>query len=93
MVGNSSSGIIDAASLGLWVVNVGTRQRLRERSANVIDVPPEAEAVREALAEVLARPRGRWTNVYGDGNSADRIVRIIESLPLGDGVAEKINAY
>ena len=93
MVGNSSSGIIEAASLGLWVVNVGKRQQLRERSPNVIDVPPVAEEVRRAVSAVLARPRGQWRNAYGDGGSAERIVEILGRLPLEPAVLEKINAY
>lgn len=93
LVGNSSSGIIEAASLGLWVVNVGTRQQLRERSPNVIDVVPREDDVRRALAEVLARPRGHWRNVYGDGRSAERIFEVLARLPLGQAVLEKTNAY
>jgi UDP-N-acetylglucosamine 2-epimerase len=53
MVGNSSSGIIEAPSFGLPVINVGTRQTGRERAANVIDVPLDTEAVRGALAKAL----------------------------------------
>jgi UDP-hydrolysing UDP-N-acetyl-D-glucosamine 2-epimerase len=53
MVGNSSSGIIEAPSFGLPVVNVGSRQEGRERASNVIDVPLEADAVRSALAQAL----------------------------------------
>lgn len=93
LVGNSSAGIIEAASLGLWVVNVGGRQRLRERSANVLDVPPVENDVRRAVATVLARPRGCWQNVYGEGRSAERIVEILARAPLGPEVLEKINAY
>jgi GDP/UDP-N,N'-diacetylbacillosamine 2-epimerase (hydrolysing) len=93
LVGNSSSGIIEAASLGLWVVNVGARQQLRERSENVIDVAPVEAEVRQAVTEVLARPRGRWRNVYGDGKSAERIIEVLGQLPTGRAVLEKINAY
>ena len=93
LVGNSSSGIIEAASLGLWVVNVGTRQQLRERSPNVIDVVPRKGDVQGAVAEVLARPRGQWRNVYGDGRSTERIFQVLAGLPPGRAVLEKINAY
>ncbi|MCW5939057.1 MAG: UDP-N-acetylglucosamine 2-epimerase (hydrolyzing) [Fimbriimonadaceae bacterium] len=53
MVGNSSSGIIEAPSFGLPVVNVGSRQEGRERASNVIDVPLEASAVRSALVQAM----------------------------------------
>jgi GDP/UDP-N,N'-diacetylbacillosamine 2-epimerase (hydrolysing) len=93
MVGNSSSGIIEAASFGQWVVNVGSRQRLRERSDNVLDVPPERTAIARAVAEAIGRERGCRRNVYGDGRASERIVQILRQLPLHQAVLEKINAY
>ncbi len=45
MVGNSSSGLIEAPMLGVPVVNVGTRQQGRTRGDNVIDVPTDADAI------------------------------------------------
>jgi GDP/UDP-N,N'-diacetylbacillosamine 2-epimerase (hydrolysing) len=93
LVGNSSAGIIEAASLGQWVVNVGTRQRLRERSGNVIDVAPDASSIRAVVADVVARPRRRWQNVYGDGNAAPRIVELLARLSLAPELLNKTNAY
>jgi len=93
LVGNSSSGIIEAASLGLWVVNAGTRQNLRERGANVIDAAPGAEAIRVAVASVLDRPRGQWPNLYGDGRSAERMAELLATLALDTRKLDKINAY
>ena len=49
MVGNSSSGIIEAASFRLPVVNIGVRQRGRVRGANVIDAACERQAIARAL--------------------------------------------
>lgn len=93
MVGNSSSGIIEAASLGLPVVNVGGRQRLRERSDNVVDAPPSQREVRAAVEAVLRRGRAQWRNVYGDGRAGVRIVELLETVPLVPEVLQKINAY
>jgi GDP/UDP-N,N'-diacetylbacillosamine 2-epimerase (hydrolysing) len=93
MVGNSSAGIIEAASLGQWVVNVGSRQQLRERSGNVIDVAPEARAVEQGVRDVLARPRRKFDNVYGDGRSSARIAELVERLPLDARLLAKTNAY
>jgi UDP-N-acetylglucosamine 2-epimerase len=53
MVGNTSSGIIEAPSLGIPVVNVGDRQKGRPRGANVIDVPYEADAIKRGIARAL----------------------------------------
>jgi GDP/UDP-N,N'-diacetylbacillosamine 2-epimerase (hydrolysing) len=93
MVGNSSSGIIEAASLGLPVINIGDRQFGRERSANVTDVPAVAAPVSRAVAAALASGRGKWRNVYGDGRAGERITALLASLTLSQDVLKKINAY
>jgi GDP/UDP-N,N'-diacetylbacillosamine 2-epimerase (hydrolysing) len=93
LVGNSSSGIIEAASLGLWVVNVGSRQRLRETSGNVLDVEPDAEQIKRAVSTVLSRGRGHWRNVYGDGRAGARIAELLETVPLDSSLLMKSNAY
>ncbi len=78
MVGNSSSGILEAASFRLPVVNVGSRQRGRVRGANVIDCDCERAAIGEALAKALGEgfrsSLGDLVNPYGDGHAAGRIV-------------------
>jgi UDP-hydrolysing UDP-N-acetyl-D-glucosamine 2-epimerase len=85
MVGNSSSGIVEAGSFELPVVNVGERQRGRLRGANVIDVPAEAAAIEAGLARALD-PRFRaglrgMTNVYGDGHASEKIVQVLKDAP------------
>ena len=77
MLGNSSSGVIEAATLGVPAVNVGDRQKGRERSANTLDVPHDAAAIAAALARACA-PDFRAAaaaagNVYGDGRAGPRI--------------------
>lgn len=93
MVGNSSAGIIEAASFGTPVVNVGDRQRLRERNPNVVDVGNGAEAIAVALQAALSQ--GRWTcdNRYGDGRAGERIASLLSSLPLDASILEKTNTY
>ena len=86
LIGNSSSGIMEAASFALPVVNVGMRQQGRERACNVIDVPAEAAAIANALERGLS-PTFRksligMTNPYGDGTAAETIVRVLTSVPL-----------
>jgi len=88
LVGNSSSGIMEAPSLGLPVVNIGMRQQGRERAANIIDVEPDAAAIVAAIERALdsefRASLDGLQNPYGDGDSAARIVRILESVPLGE---------
>lgn len=93
MVGNSSSGIIEAPSFGLPVVNIGARQSGRIRAANVIDVEPESAAIikgiRQAvLPELRARLRG-MTNPYGDGHASPIIVERLKSVPLDQRLTTK----
>jgi len=93
MVGNSSAGIIEAASFGTPVINIGTRQAMRERNANVTDVPAEREALLDAVQQALAGGRLPPANLYGDGHAARRIVELLDQLPLDGHVLMKANAY
>jgi GDP/UDP-N,N'-diacetylbacillosamine 2-epimerase (hydrolysing) len=93
MVGNSSAGIIEAASFGTPVINVGDRQRLRERNGNVVDVTADATAIHDAAKNAILR--GKWpaSNKYGDGAAGPRIVEMLQGLSLERSVLEKINCY
>jgi GDP/UDP-N,N'-diacetylbacillosamine 2-epimerase (hydrolysing) len=94
MVGNSSAGIIEAASLGLRVVNIGSRQQRRERSENVIDVSQvDRQAIGAALARALRAPRQRFRNIYGDGCAGERIVELLATFPIDRSLLQKTNAY
>jgi GDP/UDP-N,N'-diacetylbacillosamine 2-epimerase (hydrolysing) len=93
MVGNSSSGIIEAASFGLPVVNVGTRQHGRERGRNVTDAPARRMAIERALRQALKRGHVRARNPYGDGQAGERIVDLLQRLPLNAELLQKSNAY
>lgn len=93
LVGNSSSGIIEAASFGLPVVNVGARQHGRERSSNVIDSEPTRPALDEAIDAALKRGRQGCENVHGDGQAGRRIVEWLATLPLDADLMNKQNAY
>jgi UDP-hydrolysing UDP-N-acetyl-D-glucosamine 2-epimerase len=88
MVGNSSSGIIEAASFRLPVVNIGNRQRGRLRAANVIDVGYSRSeivaGIRQALAPDFRTRLDDLVNPYGDGRAAERIVETLRSVELND---------
>jgi len=85
MVGNSSSGIIDAPSFGLPAVNIGSRQEGRERGENVIDAGHIRQdiitAIRKALSDkdFLSLVK-KSHNPYGDGKAGARIAEILDSL-------------
>jgi UDP-N-acetylglucosamine 2-epimerase len=92
MAGNSSSGIMEAASFAMPTVNVGIRQQGRERARNVIDAPADRVAVLDAITfalglEFRASIAG-MTNPYGDGTAAGTIARVLAETPL-DGLLIK----
>ncbi len=87
LMGNSSSGIIEATSLGVPVVNIGIRQRGREHAANVLDVPAKRSAIEAAIRKALApdfrKSAQGLENPYGSGRAAQAISRVLASAPLG----------
>ena len=93
LLGNSSSGIIEAASFGTPVVNVGSRQRLRQRNANTIDCEADAPAIAAALRRALQNGRYARDNVYGDGRAGARIANLLATHPLPRSLLDKTNAY
>ena len=83
-IGNSSSGIIEAPSFGLPVVNIGSRQEGRQRADNVIDVNYNKEEIKAAIKKALydenfKKKAKNCKNPYGDGNAAIKIVDSILS--------------
>ena len=86
MVGNSSSGIMEAASFALPVVNVGIRQQGRERATNILDAPASTDMIVAALQQALspafrASLRG-MSNPYGNGTAAETITRVLATVSL-----------
>ncbi len=92
MIGNSSSGIMEAASFALPVVNVGIRQQGRERARNVMDVSADAGAIGAAIERALSvdfrKGLAGMTNPYGDGTAAEAIVSVLATVRL-DGLLMK----
>jgi UDP-hydrolysing UDP-N-acetyl-D-glucosamine 2-epimerase len=88
LVGNSSSGIMETASFALPTVNVGSRQKGRERAKNVLDADPNprdiSEKIIQAQSETFRVSLNGMENPYGDGHAAGRIVRVLTEAPLGD---------
>jgi len=93
LAGNSSSGVIEAASFGTPVLNVGDRQRMREHGPNVLDVPAEAATIARGLAHQLGHGRYGCDNAWGDGRAGERIAQLLATLPLDACLLEKVNSY
>jgi UDP-N-acetylglucosamine 2-epimerase (non-hydrolysing)/GDP/UDP-N,N'-diacetylbacillosamine 2-epimerase (hydrolysing) len=84
-LGNSSSGIMETASFALPTVNIGIRQQGRERARNILDTPPVATSILDAVhkaesSDFRASLEG-MTNPYGDGCAAERIVHVLANIP------------
>ncbi len=86
MVGNSSSGLLEAPSFHLPVVNIGARQRGRIRGANVIDVGYERSAIMEGVRRAVSKEfkdmlKGE-KNPYGSGNASEKILDTLKRVSL-----------
>jgi len=82
ILGNSSSGIIEAPSLRKGTVNIGTRQDGRLRATSVIDCVPDRKAIARSISElyspVFRKKLEETINPYGEGGASEKIVGIIE---------------
>ncbi len=97
MVGNSSSGIMEAPTFGTPAVNIGRRQHGRPQAANVINVGYSRQqilnAIREATTpEFVARAKSSG-NPYGDGRASERIVKILREVEITPKLLNKEMAY
>lgn len=98
MVGNSSAAIREAPSYHLPAINIGTRQQGRLRAENIIDVDHNVDAIIRAIDKALNNKQflkvvKNITNPYGDGKSAQRIVDILETIPINPKMLQKRISY
>jgi UDP-hydrolysing UDP-N-acetyl-D-glucosamine 2-epimerase len=93
LIGNSSSGIMEAASFALPVVNIGMRQQGRERARNVLDAEPKTDAIlakiREGMSEAFRTSLSGMNNPYGEGFAAERIVEVLTTTVLDERLLVK----
>ena len=88
MVGNSSSGLLEAPTFKLPVVNIGERQRGRVAASNVISVNPEyadiVAAIQKGLSSDFRASIKNCVNPYGDGGAAEKILNILKKTNFDD---------
>ena len=84
IIGNSSSGIIEAASFKKPVINIGDRQKGRLQSKNVINcnLITLEESIIISLSDAFKNTLKNMTNIYGEGIASDVIVAKLENEPL-----------
>lgn len=98
MLGNSSSGIIEAPSFKLPVVNIGSRQQGRTRSANILDVQPEKNSILQAIDfalhdKVFQQKVHGCKNKFGQGTASQKIIKILKEIPLDETLIQKQITY
>jgi GDP/UDP-N,N'-diacetylbacillosamine 2-epimerase (hydrolysing) len=98
MVGNSSSGIIEAPSFGIPVVNIGTRQIGRQRGQNVIDVDYDKDAIIKAINIGLYDKdfkckASKCISPSGNGHAGTKVARILESIEITPKLMQKKIVY
>ena len=98
LVGNSSSGMIEASYFDIPVVNIGIRQKNRERGKNVIniennDVNSIYVAVMKSLKKNKSLRHHNTLNIFGDGKAAKKIVKCLEEISLNKELIEKQISY
>jgi UDP-hydrolysing UDP-N-acetyl-D-glucosamine 2-epimerase len=86
LVGNSSSGIMETASFALPTVNIGLRQKGRERARNILDAAPEAKdilaKIKQARSKTFRDSLAGMENPYGNGHASEKIVEVLTTVPL-----------
>jgi UDP-hydrolysing UDP-N-acetyl-D-glucosamine 2-epimerase len=89
IIGNSSVAIREASFLGIPSINIGSRQQNRERAINVIDVKYNRNEIKNAILTHTMN-KFKSSSLYGDGNAAAKIAKIISEVPL---TSKKIISY
>lgn len=94
MVGNSSSGIIEAPSFKLPVVNIGCRQQGRMKAKNVIDVflydkNKIITAINKALSLKFKEGLKDLKNPYGKGKTSEKIIEVLKKITLDENIIKK----
>ena len=93
LVGNSSSGLIEASYFGTSVVNIGIRQQGREKSKNVFDAKSESViSIKRTISHALKK-NTRPSHLYGIGDTSQKIVQYLEKIPLNERLIQKQITY
>lgn len=92
LVGNSSSGIIEASYFNTKVVDIGIRQKGREKGPNIINTNNDIKSIKNSIEHAL-KFKTKKSNIYGNGNASEKIVRILEKIKLDKSLIQKQISY
>jgi GDP/UDP-N,N'-diacetylbacillosamine 2-epimerase (hydrolysing) len=98
LVGNSSSGLLEAPTFRIPVVNIGNRQRGRPQALNIVNASYDPADIERAIRFVLTDAKfrdacSRAVNPFGDGKSAERIVGVLRDIRIDDALLDKQTIY
>lgn len=97
MIGNSSSGIREAPTIGIPTINIGNRQKGRLQADSILNCAPKKEeiikAVRESQTQSFKERARNTVNPYGDGNTSERIVQTITEYLYQDKICLEKRFY
>lgn len=97
VIGNSSSGLLEAPSFGIPTVNIGDRQKGRLQSNSVVNCSADAEAIEKAITLATSKKfmpiAANTVNPYGDGNTSDKIIEVIKDYLLQNKIDLKKQFY
>jgi len=97
VIGNSSSGILEAPSFKIATINIGDRQKGRLRASSVIDVENDKQSIEDAINLALSKDFAQrlktTVNPYGDGNTSSKIIDILKKYVLEDKIDLKKEFY
>ncbi len=92
VLGNSSSGIIEAPAMGIPTVNIGNRQKGRMMADSVINCETNFSAICDAI-HLAEKMKCSPSKLYGDGNTSEKIINVIKSFVIDDKIDLKKKFY
>ena len=93
VVGNSSSGLAEAPTFKIGIINIGDRQKGRLKAKSIIDCEPTKESIQKSIDKLYSvnfqKMLPSVVNPYGTGNATEKIMGILKSLPISNEPKKK----
>jgi len=95
LIGNSSSGIIEASYFNIPVVNIGIRQDGRESGNNTINTNNSTNSITNGIKKAIRfkDKQFKMNKIYGDGKASEKIIKILENISIDKRLIQKQIQY
>ena len=80
MLGNTSSGFIEANYFPKYVINIGDRQKRRIITENIFNIPVDKSKIMECVGKIEESKKLSYKGIYGEGNTATEIIKVIKKI-------------